>query len=251
MFNRYRWRERRPLRRGIKILLVLAAVAVLLGGLYYFLQTRTVTTVYVEGNVHYTSEEIEAMVLDSPLARNSLYLSMVYKDKEITGVPFIASMSVQVLSPDTVRIKVYEKSLAGYVEYLGRYIYFDKDGTVVESSDIKTAGVPQITGLSFDHMVLGEPLPVEEPEIFYRILTLTQALTKYQLAVDRIYFDGPEHMTLYFGKVKIVFGTDELLDEKMGLIQSLLPDLEGKEGTMSLENYDGGSNFRPIFKPDS
>ena len=100
-------------------------------------------------------------------------------------------------------------------------------------------------------MVLGEPLPVEEPEIFYRVLTLTQALTKYQLAVDRIYFDGPEHMTLYFGKVKIVFGTDELLDEKMGLIQSLLPDLEGKEGTMSLENYDGDSNFRPIFKPDS
>lgn len=237
--------------KSIKVLLTLAVVAVLLGGVYYFLRTRTVTTVYVEGNMHYTREEIESMVFDGPLSHNSLYLSLVYRDKQITDVPFIASMNVQVLSPDTVKIEVYEKSLAGYVEYLGRYIYFDKDGTVVESSDIKTAGVPQITGLSFDHMVINEPLPVEDTDVFYRILTVTQALTKYSLMVDRIYFSSSERMTLYFGNVKIVFGTDELLDEKMGLIQSLLPELEGKEGTMSLENYDGSSNFRPIFKPDA
>lgn len=244
-------RNGRGLKKRIRILLTLAVVAALLGGVYYFLTTRTVTTVYVEGNVHYTREEIESMVFDGPLSHNSLYLSLVYRDKQITDVPFIASMNVQVLSPDTVKIEVYEKSLAGYVEYLGRYIYFDKDGTVVESSDIKTAGVPQITGLSFDHMVLNEPLPVEDMAVFYRILTVTQALTKYSLTVDRIYFSSAERMTLYFGNVKIVFGTDELLDEKMGMIQSLLPELEGKEGTMSLENYDGGSNFRPIFKPDT
>ncbi len=251
MYRRYGRKAGRGRKRAVRILLVLAAAALLLGGLYYFLRTRTVTTVYVEGNVHYTQEEIEEMVFNGPLARNSLYLSLVYKDKQITGVPFIASMDVEVLAPDTVRIRVYEKSLAGYVEYLGQYIYFDKDGTVVESSGVKTMGVPQITGLSFDHMVLNEPLPVEDSEVFYRILTLTQALTKYGLTVDRIYFDDSEKMTLYFGDVKIAFGTDGLLDEKMGLIQSLLPELEGKAGTLSLENYDGGSNFRPIFKPDA
>lgn len=239
------------LKKRIKVILSLAVVAALLGGVYYFLQTHTVTTVYVDGNVHYSKEEIENMVFDGPLSRNSLYLSLFYRDKQITDVPFIASMNVQVLSPDTIKIEVYEKSLAGYVEYLGHYIYFDKDGTVVESSNVKTAGVPQITGLSFDHMVINEPLPVDDTEVFYRILTVTQALTKYSLTVDRIYFSSPERMTLYFGDVKIIFGTDELLDEKMGLIESLLPELEGKAGSMSLENYDGGSNFRPIFKPDS
>ena len=50
----------------MRILLVLAAAALLLGGLYYFLRTRTVTTVYVEGNVHYTQEEIEEMVFNGP-----------------------------------------------------------------------------------------------------------------------------------------------------------------------------------------
>ncbi|MGN1148478.1 MAG: cell division protein FtsQ/DivIB [Lachnospiraceae bacterium] len=229
---------------------MLTVVAAALGGVYYFLLTHTVKTVYVEGNVHYTKEEIQDMVMEGPLSGNSLYLSLVYADKQITDIPFIASMSVEVLSPDTVKIKVYEKTLAGYVEYLGRYMYFDKEGTVVESSSIKTAGVPQITGLSFDHVVVGKPLPVEDTDIFNRILAVTKTLKKYELSADRIYFNSGKEMTLFFGDVKVAFGADELLDEKMGLLQSLLPELEGKSGILNLQNYDGDANFKPIFKPD-
>ncbi|MED9903740.1 MAG: FtsQ-type POTRA domain-containing protein [Lachnospiraceae bacterium] len=243
-------KNRRRKRKSIMILSFLAVIALLLGGIYYFLQTRTIKTVYVEGNIHYTKEEIQDMVMTGPLSGNSLYLSLVYKDKQITDIPFIASMNVQVLSPDTVKIVVYEKSLAGYVEYLGRYMYFDKDGTVVESSSVKTAGVPQITGLSFDHVVLGEPLPVEDSDIFYKILTVTKTLTKYSLTADRIYFSSGKEMTLYFGTVKVAMGTDSLLDEKIVLLQSLLPKLEGKSGTLNLQNYDENTGSIP-FKPDS
>ena len=243
------YRSRRKKRKGIKILLFLVVVAACLGGAYYFLQTHTIVTVYVEGNVHYTKEEIQAMVMEGPLGNNSLYLSFRYKDKQITDIPFIAAMDVQVLTPDTVRIVVYEKSLAGYVEYLNRYIYFDKDGVVVESSNIKTEGVPQITGLQFDHMVLNEPLPVQDPDIFYEILTITKTLSKYQLSADRIYFDAKREMTLYFGGVKVSFGSDELLDEKILLLQTLLPMLEGQSGTLDLQNYNGNSTS-VAFMPD-
>ncbi len=146
-------RTRRTNRRGIKLLCILFVVALALGGIYYFLLTHTVKTVYVEGNVHYTKEEIQDMVMEGPLGNNSFYLSLQYADKQITDITFIAAMSVEVLSPDTVKIKVFEKTLAGCVDYLDRYLYFDNDGTVVEISGIKTEGVPQITGLSFDHAV--------------------------------------------------------------------------------------------------
>lgn len=242
-------RTRRKSKKRIVVLALLAGIALLLGGIYYVLQTHTITTVYVEGNVHYTKEEIQDMVMEGPLGNNSLYLSFAYKDKQITDIPFIATMSVQVLSPDTVKIVVYEKSLAGFVEYLGRYMYFDKDGTVVESSSIKTAGVPQITGLSFDHVVLNEPLPVEDTDVFYQILTVTKTLTKYSLTADRIYFGSQNSMTLYFGEVKVAFGSEELLDEKIMLLKTLLPELEGKSGTLNLQNYDGSKGSIP-FKPD-
>lgn len=244
------YRPRRKKRRGIKILFVLVLVAVLLGGAYYLLLTHTIKTVYVEGNLHYTKEEIQDMVMDGPLGGNSLYLSFVYKDKQITDIPFIAAMDVQVLSPDTVKIVVYEKALAGYVEYLNRYMYFDKDGVVVESSGIRTDGVPQITGLVFDHVVLNEPLPVEDSDIFYTILSVTKTLNKYALTADRIYFNGRKEMTIYFGSVRVVFGSDELMDEKIQLLQTLLPQLNGKSGILDLQNYDENTKSIP-FKPDT
>lgn len=240
---------KRTNRRGIRLLCLLFAVALALGGVYYFLLTYTVKTVYVEGNVHYTKEEIQDMVMEGPLGGNSVYLSLLYADKQIKDIPFIASMSVEVLSPDTVRIKVLEKTLAGYVAYLDRYLYFDNDGTVVEISDIKTEGVPQITGLSFDHAVLNKPLPVEDREVFGRILTITKTLTKHSLSADRIYFNSKKEVTLYFGEVKVLFGTDSLLDEKIMLLQSVLPELEGKSGTLDIQNYDENTGSIP-FKPD-
>lgn len=64
-------------------------------------------------------------------SHNSIYLAVKYRNKSIENIPFIEKMDVNILSPDTIRINVYEKALAGYVEYLGGYVYFDREGTVV------------------------------------------------------------------------------------------------------------------------
>ena len=125
--------------------------AALISAYVYIITNYTVTTVYVEGNVHYTNEEIMDMVMEGRYGNNSLLLSLKYKDKSIVGVPFIEKMDVSVVDPHAVKIEVYEKTLAGYVEHLERYMYFDKDGIVVESSKEKTPGIPMVTGLAFDH----------------------------------------------------------------------------------------------------
>ena len=124
--------------------LILSAVmlfllTVLISGYVYIVRNYTVTTVYVEGNVHYTNEEIMEMVMGGRYGNNSLLLSLKYQDKGITDIPFIQTMDVAIEAKDTIRITVYEKALAGYVSYLGRYVYFDKDGIVVETSTEKTA----------------------------------------------------------------------------------------------------------------
>ena len=35
---------------------------------------------------------------------------------------------------NTVTVQVYEKSVAGCIEYMENYVYFDKDGIVLETS---------------------------------------------------------------------------------------------------------------------
>lgn len=221
---------------------ILAAAACLGAVLWYIHKTYTVTTVYVEGNLHYTNEEIMDIVMgDSSFGASSLYLSLKYKNKSIRGVPFVESMDVTILSPDTIRISVYEKALAGYVEYLGKFLYFDKDGIVVESSEVRTEGIPQVTGLDFHYVVLYERLPVDNEEVFMKILDTTQLLKKYGITADKIYFDKSYDMTLYFDKVKVRIGGSDGIDEKIMKLRYILPDLEGKKGTIRMENYTEGS----------
>lgn len=233
------------------ILLVIAVLAViLLGGGYYIKTTYTVSTVYVEGNVHYTEDEIKDIVMSGFLGNNSLYLSLKYRNKGIEGVPFVDTMDVKVLAPDTIKIIVYEKVLTGYVRFMDTYMYFDKDGYVVESSSIRTAGVPQVTGLKFDHVVVGQALPVEDKDIFNKILNVTKLLNKYELKADKLYFNRAGEVTVYFGEVKVALGSESLaMEDKLMLLPELLPSLEGKKGTLQMNTQSEGDG-RYTFKPE-
>lgn len=227
-------KSKRTVILSVTLLLLLF---VLVGGYVYIIQNYTVTTVYVEGNVHYTNEEIIDMVMGGRLGNNSLFLSLKYKDKGMEDIPFIQTMDVEIEAKDTIRIIVYEKALAGYVSYLGRYVYFDKDGIVVETSTEETEGIPQVTGLSFDHVILHEPLPVEKTDVFDEILNITQQLERYSMSADRIYFDPSYQVTLMFGEAKVALGDDRYIDEKIMKLQYILPDLLGKEGTLNMREY--------------
>lgn len=234
----------------IKWIVIGIVIAACLGVSYYYLDTYTVSTVHVEGNIHYTDEEIKDMVMEGVLGNNSLYLSAKYKDKGVENIPFVDVMDVEILAPDTIKIVVYEKALAGYIEFLDTYIYFDRDGYVVESSSVKTVGVPQIAGLSFDYAVLGEKLPVADEEVFESIMTITKLLGKYELISDKIYFRGGKEIVLFFGDIKVALGKATSLEDKIMAIPTFLKELEGKKGTLRLENYSEEEKMT-VFEAES
>ena len=242
-------RQKRKRKLFTVLGIVLLIMIILLSIYTYIIKNYTITTIYVEGNVHYTNEEIINMVMDGPYGNNSLLVSMRYKNKSIENIPFIEKMDVSILDQHTVKIEVYEKALAGCVEYLERYMYFDKDGIVVESSLEKTAGVPMVTGLSFEYVILHKPLPVEDNQIFKDILSITQLVNKYNLSIDRIYFGSDDSLTLYFEDVKVALGSHENLEEKVMQLQYMLPELTGKSGTLRMENYTEETKTI-TFEPD-
>jgi cell division protein FtsQ len=123
------------------------------------------------------------------------------------------------------------------VEYLGRYMYFDNEGVIVEASKVATSGVPLVTGLDFDHVVLYERLPVDNEDIFQNILTITKLLNKYDILCDQIQFDSSYNVTLGYGDVKVNVGDLDNLDEKLMQLPGILPSLEGEKGTLDLQNY--------------
>lgn len=233
---------------GLKISLLTGVILLtaLVCAYRYIDKNYTIHTVYVEGNSHYTNEEIIEKVMKGRLGHNSIYLNFRYRNQEIEDIPFVSAMEVEIITPDTVRITVYEKSLAGYVTYLGRYMYFDKDGVVVESSEASSADVPEVVGLSFDHVVMYEKLPVEKEDVFAEILDITQSLKKYELRADKLFFDKEYRITLYFGNVRVEIGDTAGIEEKFSRLRSILPELEGKSGVLQMENFSPDSKIVPF-----
>jgi cell division protein FtsQ len=234
----------------IKTVIALTVILLITGGIYYFLNKFSIKNITVEGSSHYTREEIIDMVIQEPLDRISLVLSMKYHNRQITDIAFIQSIEVNVVSADTIHIQVYEKALAGYIEYLGQYMYFDKDGIVVEASSRVTAGIPEITGLKFDSVIVHNVLPVGNEKVFSEVLEITNLLGKYDLEVEKIHFNKKMQITLYMGDVRVSIGEADKLSEKVMKLRDLTPHLKDLSGVLHLENYSSSADT-VIFTKDA
>jgi len=244
-------RRGRGFRRIMIPLLIFLIVFACVMGIEYFIEIYRVdpAKIYVDGNTHYTNQQIIDIVMDGPLGDNSVVLSLKYKNKKITDVPFVDAITVEVVSSDSIRIRVFEKALAGYVKYLDRYIYFDKDGTVVESSDVLTAGIPQVTGIVFSGIQVGKPLSSDDTDIFARTLDLTKLLGKYELSADRIHFHENGEVTVYFGNARVDLGTDEEgIEDKVMLLGTFLERVGNLSGVLDMEEYSEEGIY--VFTPD-
>lgn len=237
-----------------KLVFALAVIAALLAtfAAYLFIEDYfKVENVEVIGAERYSEDEIKEMVMEGRFGNNSLFLRLKYKDKEIDDIPFVEKMDVKIEDPKSITINVYEKAIAGYVEYLGHYMYFDKDGIIVESSTRMIEGIPFVTGLKFDHCVMYEPLPIENKEIFSEILSLTQLMEKYDIKTDRIYFDRDQEITLFFDTARVFLGSFDNIDDKMIRLQYIIPKLKGLTGVLHMENYSqDAKNDYITFKTD-
>lgn len=256
------------LRIQMSILIVTGIFAVFVLLFLFLFRIKEVT---VEGNIHYTKEEIMAEVMNGFLSDNSVVLSVTKHEVEYDNVPFINSINVQMTGRDSVRIRVNEKSVVGYVEYNNEYWYFNRDGTVVEQcgAPVMTAEeriakevqeqvraeaeaegitavaadiivknyVPEVRGFSFEQVVLGEQLPVEDDSVFNTLYSMNQMMNKDNIPADFVMFDSEYNMYLYYDNVEVRLGQDDMLEEKMTTLASIMPQMEGMSGTLHLENY--------------
>ncbi|MBR0093166.1 MAG: cell division protein FtsQ/DivIB [Lachnospiraceae bacterium] len=230
------------LHRGMKAALIVSVLLLMLGSLtaFVFLHYR-VENIRVDGNVRYTDEEIKDMVMKDYLSENTLYLQLRYGNRPVVNVPYLERIDVTTPDANTVRLIVYEKALAGYIEYLGQKMYFDREGVVVGAGTEEIAGVPQVLGLTFDYVVLYEPLPISNEQVFQQVLNITQLLEKYRLTADKIFFDTNYNIYLYFDGVEAELGEAVHIDEKLEQLVHILPELEGKRGILRMKDYTPSS----------
>lgn len=216
--------------------LIVLAVLLIIGIGIFSVNIRQVT---ITGNNRYTEKEIVDFVFQKKMDWNSTYRYI----KEHTGeehpqIPFVEDYKVVFLSPSHVEIIVHEKSVVGYVSYMSSYMYFDKDGIVVESANQALEDIPLITGLKFGQIVLHQPLPVESKKIFEEILNLTQVLEIYGIQVDKIQYNSKGQATLFMKELEVFLGDSSDTNGKISELSDMMPQLEGKSGILYLDTYD-------------
>ena len=144
-------KKRKGLVAGI-VSIVLAVALIILFTCFH------ISEIEVTGNKHYTKEEIKDFVLSDGYIDNTILLMLKNKLQPITDVPFVAKIDIEYVNAHKIAVTVYEKAMAGCVEYMNEYVYFDQDGYVLEMSRTKLDDAPCIVGMSFERMELHEKL---------------------------------------------------------------------------------------------
>ena len=226
--------KQRKVRQWTVILVILIILAVAL-------RVR-IRDVNVMGNKTYTNEQAEALVFSDYWDRNSaLCLINRFRGRKKT-LPFVQDYEIILTGPVSCDLIIYEKNPIGCIVYMSNYMYFDKDGIMVESSPERLPDVPVISGLKFGHVVLGKELPAGSPQLFNEIMNLTQQFNLYEIACDTIRFDEYRNITISLsgGDVDVYLGSNEDILAKISVLHDMLPEIRarGLKGTLDLSTYN-------------
>lgn len=213
---------------------------ILFVGIYFRLEKITVV-----GNEFYKEEQIKEKVVKSFWDKNTLILYLKSKYGKEIELPFIEEIEVELKSHNQIQIQVYEKMLIGCLLHMGEYLYFDKDGIVIESSSERLEHVPLIKGVKFLKMNLYEKLEVENEDVFQSILELFQLITRYEIEIDQIAFNEKNEVTLYSGEIEINLGKQNSYDAQVAELSDLLKKAKKNKlkGIFHMESFQEGEEI--------
>lgn len=217
----------------IVILLGIAIIAISFILLFY------VQRIEVKGNEYTEDSVIIESIQKDQFSVNSVYLLVKYRFLEHETPGSLSSMKVSLKNPWTVKVTVKEKPIIGYFYEDENYAFFDKEGTVVLKGREMVVQAPCIEGIDISEAELFQPIKVKSEELLEAILNVAQEVGNYELTPDRIVCTD-EGIDLYFGNVRVMLGTD-INAEKMAQISPILAKLEGRTGTLHLENFESDS----------
>lgn len=204
-----------------------------------------------EGNNYYSAEELKERIFGEGRPRYLLVRAgeMLGRHKDI---PFVERYGLSFGPGLDISVVVYEKALAGYILFQDYYLYFDWDGTLVETSSRRLEDVYEVSGLSISHAVVGEKLPLGEDGKINSILTITQFLNRERIRwgteelllgdlAKRIRF-GSDGIILELEDIRVLLGGGDNMEAKLFVMADMLPSLKGRKGTLYLNIYRAGAD---------
>ena len=103
------------------------------------------------------------------------------------------------------------------------------------SSEEVPDGLPKVTGLSFEQIVVGSHLDVTNKEAAKYAMKLVDCIHKNDLEIAEVYVSPDLTATLYVGNVKILMGTDVETEEKLHDLRDFFDDVKNENGVLDMQ----------------
>lgn len=221
--------------------IVAGAVVLVLLFCVFFFRVKKVT---IEGNSYYSQNEMAEMFQGNIFEKNILTFWLMDKFSLTPTLDFVREYEVTYPSVNEVHIKLYEKTIVAGIAYSNQYIYFDKDGLVLRSSDQPMEGIPLFETKNLTTFTLYTKVQMEDEGLLSQILNLANLFQHYQVKWDKVQFDENNEAYLYSGDIKVSLGKKDNYDEEISALSSVLEKMiqNNQVGEIDLRNYKVGGD---------
>lgn len=228
-----------------KVAAVLVGMAVILILVIIILIKYKAKGFNVEGNEIVSAEEVIANYTKGPLGDNKLVIKAKDRLNAFDSIPFVRDYDIRYEEDGTVTIQLYEKALVACFYYMGDYVYFDKDGVILETSRETAPNIPCIEGVSFKNFTMNTKINIDNPEQIKMILDLSELINHYSISVEKVRFDNNYEVTLYSHGIRVMLGKQKLYDQQIASVADVLNQSvqNNLKGTIDMKTYSKGDKI--------
>ena len=209
-----------------------------------------VEEIYVEGNEHYTDEEI-IRAIDIEEGDNLFFFDRFGAlSRVFAKLPYVEAVSVERTLPNKVTITVEESKALAYLILGEEKWTLDQNCKVLgKAAEGETAFLVPIVGIKPGTLLIGEDMETEDKNaaiVQYLSEVLYQIEERgLQYSVTRIDFSDPNNVSFsYAGRYTVVLGSNNKTEYKFGMFLSVMSKLQ--EGDVGIINLADGATARFI-----
>lgn len=209
----------------------------------FFFRVKQVT---IEGNTYYSEADMVEMFQSNIFQKNIISFFLLDKCSLTPNLEFVREYEVQYPSMNEIHIILYEKKIVAGIAYNNQYIYFDKDGVVMQSAQKPIANIPLFETKNMTTFTLYEKVQMEDEHLLEQIMNLANLFQHYKVKWDKVQFDEKNNAIITLGKIQVLLGKKDNYDEEISALSSVLENnlrKENQEGVFDLRNYKVGGDI--------
>lgn len=195
--------------------------------------------------------EKQAVLKDLNLTGNdvNLFAFNTFKAKKILySNQYVESVKIKKQIPNRLVINVTERKIKGYIPYMiGKYLYIDDEGRIIDIQSSYIKPLPVVVGLKFNDFTLGEVLEVENKEAFNIVVELAKLMNKYEILeyVIKVDVSKPDDIHLYVKNIDVLFGDFTDANWKISTLNEIINKFSAdNKGFLDLSDSKKTPTFR-------